>query len=210
MKKRTPISKIMSNDIITINKTQSIREVSEIIRDKNIRHVPVVSGEKIIGMLSKVDLQKISFVNTVDGDELTTALYDGLNIEQVMTKDVKVVQKNDTIYDVATILSKNEFHSLPVLENEKLVGIVTTTDLIKYLVDQYWTFYFRKGSIYLISRCFNNTVVLGVFVSNFRCISPSKSLTSSTVPNCLRLFFNSNSTWLPTNSFQSRFPYLFF
>ena len=105
----------MSNDIITINKTQSIREVSDIIKDKNIRHVPVVSGEKVIGMLSKVDLQKISFVNTVDGDELTTALYDGLNIEQVMTKDVKVVQKDDTIYDVATILSKNEFHSLPVL-----------------------------------------------------------------------------------------------
>ena len=127
----------MSNDIITINKTQSIREVSDIIKDENIRHVPVVSGEKVIGMLSKVDLQKISFVNTVDGDELTTALYDGLNIEQVMTKDVKVVQKDDTIYDVATILSKNEFHSLPVLENEKLVGIVTTTDLIKYLVDQH-------------------------------------------------------------------------
>ena len=53
----------------------------------------MVSGEKIIGMLSKVDLQKISFVNTVDSDDLTTALYDGLNIEQVMTKDVKVVQK---------------------------------------------------------------------------------------------------------------------
>ena len=49
----------MSNDIITINKTQSIREVSDIIKDKNIRHVPVVSGEKVIGMLSKVDLQKI-------------------------------------------------------------------------------------------------------------------------------------------------------
>ncbi|MBL6657694.1 MAG: CBS domain-containing protein [Flavobacteriales bacterium] len=137
MKKRTPISKIMSSDIITINKTQSIREVSDIIKNKNIHHVPVVSGDKVIGMLSKVDLQKISFVNTVDGDELTTALYDGLNIEQVMTKDVKVVQKDDTIYDVATILSKNEFHSLPVLEKDKLVGIVTTTDLIKYLVDQF-------------------------------------------------------------------------
>lgn len=137
MKKRTPISKIMSSDIITINKTQSINEVSDIIKNKNIRHVPVVSGNKIIGMLSKVDLQKISFVNTMDGDGLTTALYEGLNIEQVMTKDVTVVQKNDTIYDVATILSKNEFHSLPVVEKEELVGIVTTTDLIKYLVDQY-------------------------------------------------------------------------
>lgn len=137
MKKRTPISKIMSSDIITVNKTQSISEVNNIIKDKNIRHVPVVSGNKIIGMLSKVDLQKISFVNTVDGNELTTAIYDNLNIEQVMTKNVKVVQKKDTIYDVATILSKNEFHSLPVVDNDELVGIVTTTDLIKYLVDQY-------------------------------------------------------------------------
>jgi CBS domain-containing protein len=82
-------------------------------------------------------LQKISFVNSYDNDGLTTAMYDNLNIEQVMTKDVKVVQKSDTIYEVATILSKNEFHSLPVVEEEKLVGIVTTTDLIKYLVDQY-------------------------------------------------------------------------
>ena len=137
MKKRTPISKIMSNDIITVNTAQSIREVSDIIKDKNIRHVPVVSGERVIGMLSKVDLQKISFVDTVDGDGLTKALYDGLSIEQVMTKNVKVVQKNDTIYDVANILSKNEFHSLPVVDEDKLVGIVTTTDLIKYLVDQY-------------------------------------------------------------------------
>ncbi|MGB0593084.1 MAG: CBS domain-containing protein [Flavobacteriales bacterium] len=137
MKKRTPISKIMSNDIITVNKTQSIREVSEIIEDKYIHHVPVVSGDKVIGMLSKVDLQKISFVNSYDNDGLTTAMYDNLNIEQVMTKNVKVVQKSDTIYEVATILSKNEFHSLPVVEEEKLVGIVTTTDLIKYLVDQY-------------------------------------------------------------------------
>ena len=50
---------------------------------------------------------------------------------------MKVVQKSDTIYEVATILSKNEFHSLPVVEEEKLVGIVTITDLIKYLIDQY-------------------------------------------------------------------------
>ena len=135
--KKTPVSKIMSNDIITVNKTQSIRKVSDIIEDKNIRHVPVVSGDKVIGMLSKVDLQKISFVNSYDNDGLTTAMYDNLNIEQVMTKDVKVVQKSDTIYEVATILSKNEFHSLPVVEEERLVGIVTTTDLIKYLVDQY-------------------------------------------------------------------------
>ncbi|MTB51412.1 CBS domain-containing protein [Lewinella sp. W8] len=137
MKKRTPVSKIMSTDLMSVNVTQSLRQVDEMIRGEHIRHVPVVSGKRIIGMLSKTDLQKISFVNTVDGDGLTMAMYDNLTIDQVMTTDVVTVDKNDTILDVAVILSKNEFHALPVTENGELVGIVTTTDLIKYLIDQY-------------------------------------------------------------------------
>lgn len=137
MKKRTPVSKIMSTDILSVNLTQSLREVDTVIRDEHIRHVPVVSGDQVIGMLSKTDLQKISFVNTVDGDGLTTAMYDSLSIEQVMTKDVTTVKQDDTILDVATILSKNEFHALPVTDAGKLVGIVTTTDLVKFLIDQY-------------------------------------------------------------------------
>lgn len=137
MKKRTPVSKIMSTGILSVNVTQSLHEVDSIIKDENIRHVPVVSGDKVIGMLSKTDLQKISFVNTFDGEGLTTAMYDNLSIEQVMTKDVHTVQQDDTILDVATILSKNEFHALPVTDGEKLVGIVTTTDLVKFLIDQY-------------------------------------------------------------------------
>ena len=137
MKKRTPVSKIMSSDILSVNQTQSLREVEALIQGEHIRHVPVVSGDKVIGMLSKTDLQKISFVNTVDGDGLTTAMYDNLSIEQVMTKDVHTVQKDDTILDVAVILSKNEFHALPVMDGDKLVGIVTTTDLVKFLIDLY-------------------------------------------------------------------------
>ena len=137
MKKRTPVSKIMTTDILSVNITQSLREVEAIIKDEHIHHVPVVSGDKIIGMLSKTDLQKISFVNTVDGDGLTTAMYDNLSIDQVMTKNITTVEQEDTILDTATILSKNEFHALPVMADGKLVGIVTTTDLLKYLIDQY-------------------------------------------------------------------------
>jgi CBS domain-containing membrane protein len=137
MKKRTPISKIMTSDVISVNVTMNLRQVDDMLRDAHIRHVPVVSGKRIIGMLSKSDLQKISFVNTFDGDGLTTALYENLSLEQVMTTNVKTVDVNDTILDVAVILSKNEFHALPVTENGELAGIVTTTDLIKFLIDQY-------------------------------------------------------------------------
>lgn len=137
MKKRTPVSKIMSSDIMSVNTTQSLRDVDALIKDHNIRHVPVVTGDQIIGMLSKTDLDKISFVNTMDGNGLTTAMYDSLSIEQVMTKNVKTVDQNDTILDAATILSQNEFHALPVVDGGKLVGIVTTTDLVKFLIDLY-------------------------------------------------------------------------
>lgn len=137
MKKRTPVSKIMTTDIVTVNTTQTLIEVDKILTENNIRHIPVVSGKTVIGMLSKIDLQKISFVNTVDGDELTTVIYDELSIEQVMTKNLIVIQKDNTIYDVADILATSEFHSLPVLDGEELVGIVTTTDLIRYLMDLY-------------------------------------------------------------------------
>jgi CBS domain-containing protein len=137
MKKRTPVSKIMTTDIISVNKTQSLKEVSEIIETKHIRHVPVTSGDEIIGMLSKTDLNKISFINTIEGDELTSSIYDYLTIEQVMTKNIATVQVNDMIYDVAKLLSRSDFHAVPVLEDEKQVGIVTSRDLIRYLVDQY-------------------------------------------------------------------------
>ncbi|MCX8210263.1 MAG: CBS domain-containing protein [Lewinella sp.] len=83
------------------------------------------------------DLQKISFVNILDKGKQTMAMYDSLSIDQVMTKDVVTVEKGDIIINVATILSKNEFRALPVTSAEKLVEIVTTTDLVEYLIGQY-------------------------------------------------------------------------
>ena len=58
-------------------------------------------------------------------------------IEQVMAKNLITVQATSTIKEVAEILSKNEFHALPVVDNGTLVGIITTTDLINYLLEQF-------------------------------------------------------------------------
>jgi CBS domain-containing protein len=59
------------------------------------------------------------------------------SVEQVMARNLVKVSTDTTIKEVAEILSKREFHALPVVLDELLVGIVTTTDLIKYLIDQY-------------------------------------------------------------------------
>ena len=133
MKKRTPVSTIMTADVVTVNKTQKIRDVEALLNEKHIRHIPVVSGKEVIGMISRKDLQKISFVKDLEGEGLTTAIYDALTIEQVMTKNQTTVQQSATIHEVTDVFASNEFHALPVLDGEDLAGIVTTTDLLKYL-----------------------------------------------------------------------------
>ena len=89
-------------------------------------------------MISKIDLQKISFVDPVKGNnQLITTIYNEFTIEQMMTKNLQVIQQNDTIFEVATILADSEFQSLPVVHGSELVEIITTTDLIKFLIEQY-------------------------------------------------------------------------
>ncbi len=137
MKKRTPVSKIMTKDVISVNSTNNLSDVVQIFKERNIHHIPVVSGEKLIGMISKSDIERISFVTDTNGEQANTSVYSMLNLEQVMTKQLETVQSDDQIRDAANLLARGKYHALPVIENEKLAGIVTTTDVINYLLEQY-------------------------------------------------------------------------
>ncbi|WP_299680495.1 CBS domain-containing protein [uncultured Tenacibaculum sp.] len=139
MKKRTPVSKIMSANLVTLSSIDDLTTAEELFKTHEIRHIPVVQGEEIIGMLSHTDLLRVSYAETVQEyeTEVDIVLNSIFTIEQVMTKNVVTVNSTDTIKEVAEILSTREFHALPVIENNVLVGIVTTTDLIKYLLEQY-------------------------------------------------------------------------
>ncbi|WP_250433081.1 CBS domain-containing protein [Hanstruepera flava] len=139
MKKRTPISEIMTKNVITLNYTDELETAERLFKKHHIRHIPVVSGDTIKGILSYTDLLRISFADAVDEDEDTidTVVYNMFTIDQVMAKNMVSVTSDTTIKEVAEILSKREFHALPVVDNDRLVGIVTTTDLINYLIDQF-------------------------------------------------------------------------
>ncbi|SFN37673.1 CBS domain-containing protein [Bizionia echini] len=139
MKKRTPISEIMTKTVITLNHTDELETAERLFKTKKIRHIPVVSGDEIKGMLSYTDLLRISFADAVDEDDdsVDTVVYNMFTIEQVMAKNLVSVPSTTTIKEVAEILATKEFHALPVVDANKLVGIVTTTDLINYLIEQF-------------------------------------------------------------------------
>lgn len=139
MKKQVPVSTIMTKNVIKLNLTDDLTKAEMLFKKHHIRHIPVVNSNKIIGMLSYTDLLRISFVDAVDDDDevVDVTVYNMFTVEQVMAKKLVTVAPETTIKEVAEILSKREFHALPVVEGDLLVGIVTTTDIIKYLLKQY-------------------------------------------------------------------------
>tara|TARA_R110000751_G_scaffold278246_1_gene379974 strand:+ start:382 stop:801 length:420 start_codon:yes stop_codon:yes gene_type:complete len=138
MKNIQSVSTIMSTKIITLKKDDDLETAELLFKRHKIRHIPVVKDEAIIGMLSYTDLLRISFADAVDETEteIEALVYNMFTIEQVMAKNVITVSSDASIKDVALILAQKEFHALPVVDDDRLVGIVTTTDLINYLLKE--------------------------------------------------------------------------
>lgn len=141
MKKREPISTIMTKNIHVVQIEDKLTDAQEIVRKYGVRHVPVVHNKNLIGIISKTDLSRLTFSNIFEGqDEADEAVLDMLTLNQVMSHKPRVVKADDSIRHVAEILAVEEFHALPVVDPDdelKLVGIATTTDVIRYLLEQY-------------------------------------------------------------------------
>ncbi|GAB3991851.1 hypothetical protein GCM10028807_23160 [Spirosoma daeguense] len=129
----------MTTSVFTVNVKNSLHQVVELLNHHKIRHIPVVNAGEIVGMISKTDVNRLTFGSLFEGqDEADEAVLEMLTIEQVMTHKPRTIVATMTIRDVAKVFAEEEFHALPVVDEENvLIGIVTTTDVINYLLDQY-------------------------------------------------------------------------
>lgn len=132
------VSHIMTKHVISVNIKDHLRHVIDLIKKEKIRHLPVVDGDQIKGIISSTDLNRLTFSNLFDQqDNSEDAILDMLSIDQVMHTHPMTVNSNHTIKEVAEIFANHHFHALPVMEENRLVGIVTTTDIIKFLLKQF-------------------------------------------------------------------------
>ena len=137
MKKNQKIDQILTRETVTVHVGQKVSDVRKIFAKHGFHHVPVVSGKKLIGIVSASDILGIS-VEGVGSDERSMDAYidHQFSIEGLMRKDLKTLSYRSTIADAAEVLSDGNFHAVPVVdENDGLVGLVTSTDLIRYLRD---------------------------------------------------------------------------
>jgi len=133
-----PISRIMSTDLKVLSPEDSMKKAQDIFETHKVHHIPVVGFKKILGIISKSDfLYFIRHVEKGSGDELIQrTLLNAWKVEDVMTKEITTVQKDDTTMKALEFFARNQFHCLPVLDGEVLVGIVTPYDFIKKVIKE--------------------------------------------------------------------------
>jgi CBS domain-containing protein len=137
MIKNKIVKEFMSKDLVTIKEEDSIDRAKRLFESNKVRHILVVNNSgKLIGIISNHDILRVSFGDTYGDDQrdMDDAIVNMLTVKDVMRKDPVVITSDTTVEDAIYILLNRRFHSLPVVDNGKLLGIVTTTDFMKLIL----------------------------------------------------------------------------
>ncbi|MCC6753120.1 MAG: CBS domain-containing protein [Saprospiraceae bacterium] len=118
------VSTIMVRNLQTVQPEDSLQKVKELLINHRIHHVPVVDKDfQLVGILTTYDLFKLN----VDHKDYPTT-----KVANVMTRQLATLEASDKVGTAAEIFMEHLFHALPVLDGRKLIGIVTSFDVLRY------------------------------------------------------------------------------
>ncbi len=116
---------IMNKHVITISKEKSCLEAATTLKEKDISFLVVMEGQNPIGIITEADfVRKLVVANKIASD---------LKVSDIMSPKFRWVEPTTTIEDAVQKMLNNNIRRLIVLENQKLVGVITQTDLAAYL-----------------------------------------------------------------------------
>ena len=126
----------MSINPITVEPNDSIGDALELLKDHSIRRLPVVSKNKLVGLVTETDLLKASpsAATSLSIHEINY-LYPKIKIRDIMTREVVTISPDAAIEEAAVIMREKKFGTLVVAEKDNLVGLITESDLFKAFID---------------------------------------------------------------------------
>ncbi len=134
---------IMSTNIVTINNTSNIKDLVKLFADNGILGAPVVDDDGFIeGVVSSHDVIKnesshtfyhTASVSSIEQSTYENATFFDQKVSTIMTRDLYTISPDDTIAKMAKMMYDKKIHRLLVVDYDKLIGIVSTFDLLKLL-----------------------------------------------------------------------------
>lgn len=126
----------MTQPVVSVASDTSVSTAQNLMREKHIRHLPIVDDDRLVGIISLGDLREAS---PSDATALSiwelNYLWDKLTVDKVMTRSVVTARENDLIVNTLRVMLEHKFGALPVLnEAGRLVGIITETDIFRMVI----------------------------------------------------------------------------
>jgi len=129
MDKTAPIADFMTSMPHTVGSEQTITFAQKLMEKHGVRHLPVLHGGELYGIVSDRDLGMVAGLNEVNPDVTT--------VEEAMTQEAYTVSKDTPLFAVLEEMLEHKYGSVVVVEGVKIVGILTTHDALKLLVDNF-------------------------------------------------------------------------
>ena len=126
----------MAQNPATLGRNETLDLAESIMNLGRIRHMPVVDDGKIVGIVSQRDLFRSALITALGfGRNTTSALIKTITIKEIMTEHVITISPEATVKEAARVMIDKKIGCLPVVEDEKLIGILTETDILRFVVE---------------------------------------------------------------------------
>jgi len=125
------VKEVMVKEVATLDVNDELSLANDIMRLGRIRHLPVVDGTRLAGIISERDLFRSSLAQALGyGSEATRDLMKKLHIKDVMVAKVVTVSPETELCEATKIMVEQKIGCLPVVEGGRLVGLITETDIL--------------------------------------------------------------------------------
>ncbi|MBT8082867.1 MAG: CBS domain-containing protein [Gammaproteobacteria bacterium] len=127
------IEAIMSTNLITVSPSATLAEARSLMHEHRIHHIPVMDEDRIVGLVTLTNV--LAATDSFLRDDRSRIHADEIGIKDTMVTDVATVDINASLRHAALFLEKHKIGCLPVLDGDKLVGIITDTDFVAVAIN---------------------------------------------------------------------------
>ena len=130
------VKEVMSKNPVTIGPATKLRVLNELMKANDVRHVPVVKNGKMIGIVTEKDIRYAMIPEKIPGKKVPQGWnLDHLKVQDIMTDNTITIAQEAQVEEAARIIYGLKIHALPVMKNDKLVGIISVMDILGIFIE---------------------------------------------------------------------------
>ncbi|TNF97583.1 MAG: CBS domain-containing protein [Gammaproteobacteria bacterium] len=131
------VEELMTPDPFTLQETDSVDDAWKIMTEKHVRHIPITDADNhVLGLVTQRDVLAASEpVSIREADGSSDNVHSDTNLSDIMIKNVKVIHLSNHLRQAALYMQSHKHGCLPVVSDDKLVGIITDSDFVSIAIN---------------------------------------------------------------------------